>query len=101
MKHIVYILILLLLIIIFGIMIKRHHYAEQPNSCLNVRKTGNTLPQCTIFGGYLKQQCNKSTGECWCVTPEGQEIAGTKTQNGLQPEACPMGWFDRFYQQLQ
>lgn len=110
MKHIFYIIILLILIIIFGIVIKRHHYREQAGSCLSVRKAvlaqtpkqeNAYIPQCTIFGNYISQQCNQSTGECWCVTREGQKIDGTQTSQGQQPAACPINWFYRYYRQLQ
>lgn len=110
MKHIFYIIILLILIVIFGVVIKRHHYGADANSCLSVRK--NTLaqtpksenayiPQCTIFGNYIPQQCNQNTGECWCVTTDGKPIAGTQTTTGQQPAACPINWFYRYYRQLQ
>jgi hypothetical protein len=110
MKHIFYIIILLVLIVIFGIIIKRHHYDQQTDSCLNARKAmlaqtpkpANVyIPQCTIFGNYISQQCNQNTGECWCVTPNGKEIVGTKTSQGQQPAACPLNWFYRYYRQLQ
>lgn len=110
MKHIFYIIVLSLLIIIFGIAIKRHHYHQQPDSCLSMRKQILShmpkkpdvyIPQCTIFGNYMSQQCNQNTGECWCVTKMGQEIPNTRTPRGAQPIQCPLNWFYRYYRQLQ
>lgn len=110
MKHIFYIVILLILIIIFGIVIKRHHYGQQSDSCLSLRKAmlaqtpkpeNAYIPQCTIFGNYISQQCNQNTEECWCVTRDGKQIAGTQTPRGQQPAACPLNWFYRYYRQLQ
>ncbi len=110
MKHIFYIIVLLILIVIFGIMIKRHHYGEQSDSCLSVRKallaqtpkSENTyIPQCTIFGNYISQQCNQNTGECFCVTHEGKPVVGTQTSGNQQPASCPLSWFYRYYRQLQ
>lgn len=109
MKHIFYILILIILVIVFGIAVKRHHYGQQTTSCLSVRKvllaqtpkTTDFVPQCTIFGNYILQQCNPDTRQCWCVTQEGKKIAGTDTEARKASAACPISWFDRFYRDLQ
>ena len=39
---------------------------------------GAYVPQCTASGYYEHQQCNGSTGYCWCVTALGEEILGTR-----------------------
>ncbi|XP_041079448.1 HLA class II histocompatibility antigen gamma chain-like [Polyodon spathula] len=40
-------------------------------------------PQCDEEGNYLPKQCWSSTGYCWCVDKNGDELAGTRTRNRL------------------
>ena len=39
---------------------------------------GAYVPQCTASGHYEHEQCDGSTGYCWCVTEFGEEIPGTR-----------------------
>ncbi|KAJ7356065.1 hypothetical protein OS493_026988 [Desmophyllum pertusum] len=39
---------------------------------------GRFVPTCSADGSYAPMQCHGSTGFCWCVTKDGQEIAETK-----------------------
>lgn len=39
---------------------------------------GRFVPTCSADGSYAPMQCHGSTGYCWCVTKDGQEIAETK-----------------------
>ncbi|XP_053155988.1 nidogen-1 isoform X2 [Hemicordylus capensis] len=49
------------------------------------RPVGHFIPQCDIYGNYLPTQCHSSTGYCWCVDRDGNEIDGTRTGPGIQP----------------
>lgn len=46
---------------------------------------GQYIPTCDHRGNYEPMQCHASTGQCWCVYPDGQEIAGTRTGPGSRP----------------
>ncbi|XP_034032146.1 LOW QUALITY PROTEIN: nidogen-2 [Thalassophryne amazonica] len=50
--------------------------------------TGVFVPQCDSNGQYLPQQCQGSTGYCWCVDSRGQEREGTRTPPGTPPTKC-------------
>ncbi|XP_055034600.1 CD74 molecule, major histocompatibility complex, class II invariant chain a isoform X1 [Misgurnus anguillicaudatus] len=41
-------------------------------------KPGFFRPQCDEEGNYLPMQCWHSTGYCWCVDKNGNEIKGTR-----------------------
>ncbi|XP_057690921.1 thyroglobulin [Corythoichthys intestinalis] len=43
------------------------------------------VPDCAADGSFMEVQCQG--GECWCVTPRGGELAGTRTSGG-RPR-CP------------
>lgn len=43
------------------------------------------VPSCTSAGGFQEVQCQ--AGECWCVDPQGSEVAGSRT-SGRRPR-CP------------
>ncbi|XP_070767606.1 thyroglobulin [Enoplosus armatus] len=43
------------------------------------------VPSCTPSGGFQEVQCRGA--ECWCVDPQGQEVAGSRTA-GRRPR-CP------------
>ncbi|XP_026172427.1 thyroglobulin isoform X2 [Mastacembelus armatus] len=43
------------------------------------------VPSCTSSGGFQEVQCQ--SGECWCVDPQGQEVAGSRTSG--RPPRCP------------
>ncbi|XP_059952198.1 nidogen-2 isoform X4 [Mesoplodon densirostris] len=46
------------------------------------------IPQCDEQGHFLPLQCHGSTGFCWCVDPDGQEVPGTRTPPGSIPPRC-------------
>ncbi|KAK3562133.1 hypothetical protein QTP86_030133, partial [Hemibagrus guttatus] len=46
---------------------------------------GQYIPTCDHNGEYMPMQCHDSIGQCWCVYPNGQEIAGTRTGPGSRP----------------
>ncbi|GAA6100747.1 nidogen-1 isoform X1 [Tachysurus ichikawai] len=46
---------------------------------------GLYIPICDHNGEYTPMQCHDSIGQCWCVYPSGQEIAGTRTEPGSRP----------------
>ena len=41
------------------------------------------IPSCEKDGSYSKTQCLRSTGPCWCVTENGEEISGTRVDGNL------------------
>ncbi|XP_046859506.1 neurogenic locus Notch protein-like isoform X3 [Xenia sp. Carnegie-2017] len=43
---------------------------------------GQFVPQCEEDGSYSSKQCSPSTGYCWCVDGEGDDILGTETRSG-------------------
>ncbi|XP_040888434.1 nidogen-2 isoform X2 [Toxotes jaculatrix] len=49
---------------------------------------GAFAPQCDANGQYTPQQCHSSTGHCWCVDSNGEEIYGTRTAAGETPRDC-------------
>ncbi|KAM6433343.1 nidogen-1 [Rhynochetos jubatus] len=46
---------------------------------------GHFIPQCDEHGNYLPTQCHASSGYCWCVDRDGNEIDGTRSGPGVQP----------------
>ncbi|XP_065257208.1 nidogen-1 [Emys orbicularis] len=46
---------------------------------------GQFVPQCDEHGNYQPTQCHSSTGYCWCVDRNGNEIDGTRTGPGIRP----------------
>ncbi|KAM5235573.1 LOW QUALITY PROTEIN: nidogen-2 [Ctenodactylus gundi] len=61
----------------------QQHYAQHayPGSQLHI-------PQCDEQGNFLPLQCHGSTGFCWCVDMNGQEIPGTHTAPGSTRPHC-------------
>merc|ERR1719189_2231689 len=58
-----------------------------------VKRTANAgfgafIPQCNADGTYASMQCWGSTGSCWCVDPQGNEILGTKSTPGQDMPEC-------------
>uniref|UniRef100_A0A6J0T6Z0 Nidogen-1 n=1 Tax=Pogona vitticeps TaxID=103695 RepID=A0A6J0T6Z0_9SAUR len=49
------------------------------------RPVGQFIPQCDVYGNYLPTQCHRSTGYCWCVDRDGNEIDGTRSGPGIRP----------------
>ncbi|XP_040092242.1 nidogen-1 [Oryx dammah] len=46
---------------------------------------GLFVPECDEQGHYMPTQCHSSTGYCWCVDRDGQEVEGTRTGSGMRP----------------
>ena len=53
------------------------------------------IPKCRPDDGAFEPvQCDPVTRACWCVSPDGRELAGTRVPPGLQPQChaprdCP------------
>ncbi|XP_015235084.1 PREDICTED: nidogen-1 [Cyprinodon variegatus] len=52
---------------------------------------GQFIPRCDENGDFLPVQCHDSTGQCWCVDRNGQEIPGTSTGPGSSLFCIPYG----------
>lgn len=46
---------------------------------------GQYVPTCDEYGAYEPIQCHGSSGYCWCVDHNGQEIPGTRSGPGSRP----------------
>ena len=46
---------------------------------------GTFVPTCTVDGEFASTQCYPSTGYCWCVDKDGNEVSHTRTVDG-EPE---------------
>jgi hypothetical protein len=49
---------------------------------------GEFVPDCAEDGSYAPIQCNGSTGYCWCVDEDGNEIPGTAIQSWVGTPDC-------------
>lgn len=49
---------------------------------------GQYIPTCDENGAYEAMQCHGSTGYCWCVDQNGQEIPGTRSGPGSSRPMC-------------
>ncbi|XP_072125175.1 nidogen-2 isoform X11 [Mobula birostris] len=58
-------------------------------------RVGVHIPQCDDEGNFRPMQCQSSTGHCWCVDENGQEIAGTRTAPGSAQPRCRLPASDR------
>ncbi|KAA8584008.1 nidogen-1 [Etheostoma spectabile] len=52
---------------------------------------GQYIPTCDENGAYEPMQCHGSTGHCWCVDRNGQEIPGTRSRPGSRPMCIDSG----------
>ncbi|XP_041803273.1 nidogen-1 [Chelmon rostratus] len=52
---------------------------------------GQYIPACDENGAYEPMQCHGSTGHCWCVDRNGQEIPGTRSGPGSRPMCIDHG----------
>ncbi len=59
----------------------QRHAQEATGSSILV---GAYIPQCTPSGDYEPRQCHGSTGFCWCVNLDGEEIFGTRRGPGQE-----------------
>lgn len=46
---------------------------------------GQYIPTCDENGAYEPTQCHGSSGYCWCVDRNGQEIPDTRSEPGNPP----------------
>lgn len=60
------------------------------------RAPDSYMPRCKADGTYLRIQCHKKDGYCWCVTPAGKVVPNTIVK-GQKPK-CDIG--KGSYQQL-
>ncbi|XP_075125694.1 saxiphilin-like [Leptodactylus fuscus] len=74
-----------------------HSRKSQETPCLKARLKalsggqpllGAFVPDCDEKGSYRSKQCHGSTGYCWCVRENGEEIPGTKTPSGQAELKC-------------
>ncbi|XP_072013056.1 uncharacterized protein [Amphiura filiformis] len=49
---------------------------------------GAYVPQCTGNGDFVVKQCHGSTGHCWCVNENGEEVQGTRKGPGQGDVIC-------------
>ncbi|XP_030215027.1 thyroglobulin [Gadus morhua] len=56
-------------------------------SCSREPASALGVPRCTPGGLYQPLQCDPAA--CWCVTPQGAEVAGSRTPVGAGPPRCP------------
>ncbi|XP_046873533.1 thyroglobulin-like [Hypomesus transpacificus] len=49
---------------------------------------GAYIPQCDSQGQFFPTQCWVSTGQCWCVTLDGEVVPGTVTPVGQERHSC-------------
>nr|ADJ38350.1 nidogen-1 [Tetraodon nigroviridis] len=53
--------------------------------------SGHYIPRCDENGAYEPTQCHGSSGYCWCVDRDGQEIPGTRSEPGSSPMCVEHG----------
>ncbi|XP_038634704.1 uncharacterized protein nid2a isoform X12 [Scyliorhinus canicula] len=65
-------------------------HRERLRAQLNLREplVGGHIPECDEEGRFRPLQCHGSTGHCWCVNENGQEIPGTRTPPGTGQPQC-------------
>jgi len=51
-------------------------------------KMGCTVTQCNDDGSFVGKQCSGSTGFCWCVNSDGNEIDGSRLGPGKDPNCA-------------
>lgn len=61
---------------------------QQKDEAIAKRLLGAFIPKCTADGKYESVQCHHDKGPCWCVDEVGQEVPGSRTQNGFQRPNC-------------
>jgi len=49
---------------------------------------GAFVPSCKDDGSYEEKQCHASTGHCWCVNDDGEEVKGTRKAPGEGEPVC-------------
>lgn len=53
---------------------------SRKDECLDNAPPGHFVPRCKADGSYEERQCLQSTGECWCVDRNGNELPGTRSK---------------------
>ena len=66
--------------IVSGELTKCQRLAQEANN--GELMVGAYIPQCTETGAFVAKQCHGSTGYCWCVDIEGEEVEGTRAGPG-------------------
>ena len=51
---------------------------------------GHFTPTCEADGSFSATQCHGSTGFCWCATPDGTEVSGTRTRAQKKPDCTSL-----------
>ncbi|XP_072319180.1 nidogen-2 [Eucyclogobius newberryi] len=67
---------------------EHHRDSVQTTSPEGYPILGAYVPQCDAEGQYIPQQCQGSTGHCWCVDSTGQERTGSRTGPDAPPKDC-------------
>uniref|UniRef100_A0A674MHT6 Nidogen 1 n=1 Tax=Takifugu rubripes TaxID=31033 RepID=A0A674MHT6_TAKRU len=75
------------------------YYGDEPDECWRAAygprgprpPVGQYIPVCDESGAYEPMQCHGSTGYCWCVDRNGQEIPGTRSEPGSRPMCVDHG----------
>lgn len=57
-------------------------------------RVSHFIPQCDEHGNYIPTQCHSSSGYCWCVDRDGNEIDGTRSGPGVRP---PCKWLKHLF----
>jgi len=56
---------------------------QESNTAKLTKKIGTFIPSCELNGSYSSKQCHASTGQCWCVNSNGEELVGTRIRGSL------------------
>ncbi len=63
-------------------------HLKQVNGKDGIPPPGRYVPQCTEAGEYETIQCYGSTGYCWCVNENGEEVEGSRRGPGKGSPNC-------------
>ena len=50
---------------------------------ISIGRSDDFIPRCKGNGEFEQVQCQRISGECWCVDEIGLEIPGTRITSGL------------------
>ncbi|XP_032883213.1 nidogen-2 isoform X27 [Amblyraja radiata] len=67
---------------------EQHQERMEAEVSLRGPLVGLHIPQCDEEGNFRPMQCQSSTGHCWCVYENGQEVQGTRTEAGTGQPRC-------------
>jgi len=51
---------------------------------------GHFTPTCEADGSFSATQCHGYIGFCWCATPDGTEVSGTRTRAQKKPDCTSL-----------